>query len=650
MRKLLMVLVLLDLVLLANCGGGSSSSAPDSGGGPASLQSIQISPSGAAIAPGTMQAFTASGTYSDGSSKDLTLTVQWACLGCSSANISNLPPTKGVATALGAGTAVISASMGGVTNNSVLTINNVQPVSVVLSPATATIGWENQQQYTATATFSDSSQQDVTNVSSWSSSLPFTTSNSGLAIGQAVGMNTIFASFGSQNGNASLTVDLSNLTSISIVPANSTAAIHTKLQFAAIGTFVDGSTRDVTSLVTWSSSNTGVANFDSFVVNSLITCTAVGTTTITATVQVPNGSITGTTNFNVSGATLTSIALFPASASIGIGAKIAMTPIGIFSDSSTQNLTGLVTWSTNNFSSTSVDDTGTVTGLASGSSTITATSLASLGSVQGQTQGLINVTSATLSSIALTPANAFMTPGNTQTYAALGTFTDGSKQDMTAASSWGSNLLTIATVRAGVATGQGIGQAMVTVRSGSIHGVTGLMVASPQQISIAIAPSSAQVAQRTSIQLSAQGTFVGSTGAQDLTTAVNWTSSAPKVATVGWQTGIVTAFTPGQTTITATLGSVKDTIQVKVTDASLTSITLSPASSSIALGSSQQLTATGDFSDGSNEALVGATWSSPNPAIAVVNNSGLANSIGIGTARITATVNGVNGSTNLTVH
>jgi hypothetical protein len=379
----------------------------------------------------------------------------------------------------------------------------------------------------------------------------------------------------------------------------------------------------------------------------LITCATMGATTVTASATVPTGLINGSTALNVSGATLNSIVLYPANQSTAPSTKVQMTPIGVFSDSSVQDLTGQVKWSTSNSSSTSIGKTGIVTGIAAGSSTITATSSPALGSVPGSTQ--LEVTAATLNSIALTPANTFISPGSTLNFTARGTFSDGSLQDLSLASSWSSNPSNIATVKASIATGQGLGQALVTAKSGTIRGTTNLMVASPQQIVVVIAPSGTEVAQQTSVQLSAQGTLTGG-GKQDLTTAANWTSSSPTVATVGWQTGIVTGLAPGQTTIKATLGAASNAIQVKVTNASLVSITVTPASPSIALGSSQQFAATGTFSDGSQQALAGASWSSSNPTIAAVNSSGLANSTGTGMATIIATVNGVNGSTNLTVH
>jgi uncharacterized protein YjdB len=185
--------------------------------------------------------------------------------------------------------------------------------------------------------------------------------------------------------------------------------------------------------------------------------------------------------------------------------------------------------------------------------------------------------------------------------------------------------------------------------NGTVSGSTSLKVASPKQISVAIAPANVQIAGQTSTQLTDTGTFIdGST--QDLTGSVVWSSSSANVATVGGQTGVVAGLTPGQSTITATLGSVSSTTQVTVTNATLTSITLSPANPSIALGSSQQFTATGKFSDGSTQVLLGATWSSSSPTVVAVVNSGLATSTGLGTATITAALNGISGTANVSVH
>ncbi len=86
----------------------------------------------------------------------------------------------------------------------------------------------------------------------------------------------------------------------------------------------------------------------------------------------------------------------------------------------------------------------------------------------------------------------------------------------------------------------------------------------------------------------------------------------------------------------------------------LISITVTPASPSIAAGTTQQFTATGHYSDNSTQNLTNSvTWSSSSPAVATISNSagsqGLATGVGIGAATITAASGSVTGSATLTV-
>jgi hypothetical protein len=75
---------------------------------------------------------------------------------------------------------------------------------------------------------------------------------------------------------------------------------------------------------------------------------------------------------------------------------------------------------------------------------------------------------------------------------------------------------------------------------------------------------------------------------------------------------------------------------LQVTNATLTGLTISPKLPAIPLGSSQQFTATGSFSDGSTELLtIFSNWTSSNAGVAVVNGFGLATSSGVGQTNIT---------------
>ena len=170
-----------------------------------------------------------------------------------------------------------------------------------------------------------------------------------------------------QAGNASLV-------SIAVTPANPSIAKGATQQFTATGTYSDNSTQNLTSSVTWNSSSTSVATITSA---GLATGAATGTTTISAT----SGSISGSTNLTVTPAVLESIAVTPANASINNGATQQFTATGTYSDGSMQNLTSSVTWNSSSTSVATITSGGLVTGVGTGSTTISATS----GSISGST-------------------------------------------------------------------------------------------------------------------------------------------------------------------------------------------------------------------------------------------------------------------------
>lgn len=71
----------------------------------------------------------------------------------------------------------------------------------------------------------------------------------------------------------------------------------------------------------------------------------------------------------------------------------------------------------------------------------------------------------------------------------------------------------------------------------------------------------------------------------------------------------------------------------------VTTIAVTPASSTIAINGAQQFTATAKDSSGNTVSGVIFNWASSNSSVATVNNSGLATAMAAGTAKITASLN-----------
>jgi hypothetical protein len=81
----------------------------------------------------------------------------------------------------------------------------------------------------------------------------------------------------------------------------------------------------------------------------------------------------------------------------------------------------------------------------------------------------------------------------------------------------------------------------------------------------------------------------------------------------------------------------------------INSIEVTPATASKLVGETQQFTAVAKDASGNIISGVTFTWSSSNPSVATVNNSGQATAVAVGTATITASAGGKSGTATLTV-
>ena len=190
------------LLVIANtgCGGGSPSVPPAK-----TLKSISVAPSTANIAAGATQQFTATGTYSDGSTANLSSTASWTVATPAVATINSNGLTTGVA----AGSSTVSASLSGIGGNASLNVTAIVTLaSISVTPSSANITAGFTQQFAATGTYSNGSTANVSSTASWTVATPAVASidSSGLSTGIAGGSSMVSASLSGISGNALLNV------------------------------------------------------------------------------------------------------------------------------------------------------------------------------------------------------------------------------------------------------------------------------------------------------------------------------------------------------------------------------------------------------------------------------------------------------------
>jgi len=604
----------------------------------AALQSIAVTPPNPSVAKGNTVQFTATGTYSDNSTHDITSQVTWASVTTSVATISNAAGSQGLASTLGVGTSNISASLGGTTGSTVLTVTAATLQSIAVTPPTPSAAKGSTLQFTATGTYSDTSTQNLTTQVTWASAtssvatISNATASKGLATAVNVGTSTVSAALSGVTGSTILTVTAATLQSIAVTPTNPTVAKGSPVQFTATGTFSDNTTQDITDQVTWASSVTTVGMISNAAGSrGLARTLQVGTTSISAALSGKTGGSTLT----VTAATLQSISVTPATPSRPVPITLAFTATGIFTDGTTQALTTQVAWSSSSVGVATVSNAAGSIGVATPVAPGTTTISAALGTVSGAT--VFTVTPATLSSISVTPANPSIAKGTTQQFTATGNYSDGSTFDLTQTATWASSMTSVATISnaagtRGKASTAGVGATSISAAFGGNIGSTILTVTPATLVSLAVTPTAPSIARGLTQQFVATGTFSdGST--QVLTSVATWSSSNTVVASIAnaGAPGLATGLSVGGSTIQAAVGTITASATLKVTDAILLSIEVSPDNVTIPRTTTQQFTALGTFSDSATADLTTqVTWTSSDDTVIVISNAAL--SQGLATA------------------
>ena len=250
-----------------------------------------------------------------------------------------------------------------------------------------------------------------------------------------------------------------------------------------------------------------------------------------------------------------------------------------------------------------------------------------------------------------TASTSSVAKGLTVQLTALHMFSRGTPADVTRRAIWASSDPGVASVSnlpgtKGLVTGVNAGFVTITAVSGPERSSVNITVTGPAIVAITVTPADDSILLPGQDTYSAMATYSDNSTPADVTTQVTWSATPGRIA--GMLNNTASGVSAGIATITAkdSNSGVSGSTSLNV---GLSSIVVNPSNPSIPLGTAQQFTATGNFSNGSQQPIT-VQWgaSSSPPMVASISPAGVTQSLAMGMATITAT-SGISGSTTLIV-
>ncbi|MBQ4892334.1 Ig-like domain-containing protein, partial [Shewanella sp. MMG014] len=321
------------------------------------ITAITVTPGRVDVAMGQEQQLTATATYSDDTSSDVSDSVTWFSLDTSIASV--LP--SGLLIAGDVGATVLTATKDGVGSNEVVVtvtdaiVTGITVTSGKVASASVNVAVGQTVQLKATANYSDGTSSDVSGSVLWLSNdfVVSPVTPTGLVAGNKIGLSKIVAHKGHISSNeVGVTVTDAFITAITVTPVKVDVAKGQTEQLIATAIYSDFTSSDVSDSVTWLVDD---ANTATVAPSGLLTGNEVGATFLTAQ---KDGVTSNTANVDITGAVITALTVTPAQVDIAKGQTEQLTVMATYSDSTSSDVTSSVAWL--------VDDTNTATVAPSG--------------------------------------------------------------------------------------------------------------------------------------------------------------------------------------------------------------------------------------------------------------------------------------------
>lgn len=606
---------------------------------PGNAVSFSVTPGSASLTPGMSLQLSALIAYESGTEKDVTAQAAWSVSDAEIASVDG-----GLVTALSPGSVTVTATTGDFSGKAVIQVINAAPTGYTVVSSSGIVDGEISvingidEPLHVYAALDDGSTIEITDTVIWESSNPEVAyvSADGVICTEAAGQTTIVGKTPDGEIIAEFTVDVpeAQLVSITLNKTELDLIAGYSDSLSAMASFDNGQSFCIDEKADWSSSNSGVAKV----------AIAKGTVKInglkkgTASIEVSYQGQTAKCQVSVADAKLVSLS-FDQGKEVqlakGLTADISVT--GGFSDGSSRDVTSDVTLTSDNNKIVSVKS-AVLTASAPGSAVVTAEK-------DGiKTELTVTVSDAVITALALEGEDTVIA-GYSISLSAVAELSDGTTGVAVTPETWLSSDTSIAMVTDGQVWGLAPGTVTITAKIGDVQADKDITVSDAVVTSLLLDGKDSVIAGRDIALKAIAGLSDGTAGVE--VTPESWSSSDPTIATVA--DGQVQGLKPGTVTITAKIGDVQAEKEITVNEAVITALTIEGGNTVIA-GESINLTALGDFSDGTvgEDVTSDVLWSSSDTETALVTE-GLVRTLKSGTVTVTAKIGDVQATKDITI-
>jgi hypothetical protein len=623
--------------------------------------SVEITPKNVTIAKGDPKQFTATATYSDEGTRDVTKEVQWESSNTSIAIVD----TKGLLNTNHTQTynypvkLQLTAILDKITGSRDVIIDEAKPKTVQIFPEKVSIAKGDSVAFTAIVHYTDGKEETLFpahwwkhNTNTLGTKADFSTSINAYSVSTNPNTNLgvadvqVVIGTGPYQGDmftSKLTVEKKVLRRIIIglkgktinlnapSPETYTFPYGVTPQLEARGIYSDGTSISLTTKAAWSSSVTQVATINNDQFKGLVDTyqRKQGQTIIRAMYE----NVVQPLNLNVIEPALTSIELYPDNFTLPLDEEQIFTAIGVYTDKSKNFITSQLTWESDSKTIamfTEDSRTGVLIGMKSGDTIIKATGKTRTLDGEAQSIHITKTTSVKVInkkpvSLSILPEMPVIALGRSQKFTATVKYSDDSTDDKTSEVSWTSSVTQTATIDQ-----NGFAETKSNLTSTYIHATiygledfTKLTVGPHALDEIKISREENKNVPVSSLNISFGGIqYLRALGQysdytlngkqyEDITTKVKWSTASPE-ASMNTATFGCKGMRVGNTTLSASLSGITRTINVAITKDKLSSIEIVPSDTFVSVGTPKQFQAIGKWdNDGYTQNITDlATWHS----------------------------------------